>query len=71
MLYNIEKIIVFGLIVGIILVMLGVPIYLVKICLFLIQFTLIVITICLKIDALKEKEKSQIILSFFLFFTHI
>lgn len=58
MLYNIEKIIVFGLIVGIILVMLGVPIYLVKICLFLIQFTLIVITICLKIDALKEQLKN-------------
>ena len=54
MIYNIEKIIVFGFIVGIILVLLGVPINLVKICLFLIQFTLIVITIYLKIDALKE-----------------
>ena len=57
MIYNIEKIIVFGFIVGIILVMLGVPIYLVKICLFLIQFTLIVITIYLKIDALKQLKK--------------
>ena len=57
MLYNIEKIIVFGFIVGIILVLLGVPINLVKICLFLIQFTLIVITIYLKIDALKQLKK--------------
>ena len=57
MIYNIEKIIVFGFIVGIILVLLGVPINLVKICLFLIQFTLIVITIYLKIDALKQLKK--------------
>lgn len=59
MLYNIEKIIVFGFIIGIILLMLGVPINLVKICLFLIQFTLIVITICVKIDALKQWKKKR------------